>query len=139
VELPDLNEESDLYGYIEEEDEDFEFSESEYQSYSSSSDNEDEEQLDKNGKRGEFGGTSDEEENDEEVDKTILNTLDLTSKTLASKKHKVIQLLQQQSKIVRLSKSARNLLNVVIDSHSDNDVEEGNTVLFQNYFNIFSK
>jgi hypothetical protein len=57
--------------------------------------------LDKNGKRGECGGTSDEEENDEEVDKrvakklkTILNTLDLTS-SLASKKHKVNRVLQQ--------------------------------------------
>jgi hypothetical protein len=38
VELPDLNEESDLDGYVEEEDEDFEFSESELDSYSSSSD-----------------------------------------------------------------------------------------------------
>ncbi len=94
--MPDLNEESNLDGYAEEEDEDFEFSESELESYSSSTDDEDEEQLDKNGKRGECGGTSDEEENEEEVDKrlakrlkTILNTLDLTPKTLASKKHKV--------------------------------------------------
>jgi hypothetical protein len=45
VELPDLNNETDLDGYVEEEDEDFEFSESELESYSSSSDDE---QLDKN-------------------------------------------------------------------------------------------
>jgi len=100
-------------------------------------------------KRGECGGTSDEEENDEEVDKrvakklkTILNTLDLTPKTLASKKHKVNRVLQQ-SKIVRLSKYARNLFtfnganNVVNDSDSDSDVEEGKTILFQNYLKIF--
>ena len=56
-----------------------------------------EEQLDKNGKRVECGGTSDEEENDEEVDKrvakklkTILNTLDLTPKTLLSKKKSIV-------------------------------------------------
>ena len=86
-------------GYVEEEDEDFEFPISMLESYSSSSDDEDEEQLDKNGKRGECGGTSDEEENDEEVDKrvakklkTILNTLDLTPKTLLSKKKKSIVL-----------------------------------------------
>jgi hypothetical protein len=107
-----------------------------------------EEQLDKNGKRGECRGTSDEEENDEEVDKrvakklkTILNTLDLTPKTLASKKYKVNRILQQ-SKIVRLSKSWRNLFtfnganNVANDSDSDTDVE-GKSILFQNYLNIF--
>jgi len=105
--------------------------------------------LDKNGKRGECGGTSDEEENDEEVDKrvakklkTILNTLDLTPKTLLSKK-KVNRALQQ-SKIVRLSRSARNLFtfnganNVANESDSDTDVQEGNTNLFHDYLNIFS-
>ena len=52
-----------------------------------------EEILDKNGKRGECSATSDEEENNEEVEnrvakklKKILNTLELTPKTLKSKK-----------------------------------------------------
>ena len=50
----------------------------------------------------------------------------------------------QQSKIVRLSRSARNLFtfnganNVVNESDSDTDVQEGNTNLFQDYLNIFS-
>ena len=57
---------------------------------------EEEEHLDKNGKRGECGATTDEEEeddDDEETDKkvsqkvrSLLNSLDLTPKTLKSKK-----------------------------------------------------
>ncbi len=60
----------------------------------------------------------------------------ISSKTLLSKKKDNRAL--QQSKIVRLSKSARNLFtfnganNVVNVSDSDTDVEEGNTLLFQN-------
>jgi hypothetical protein len=62
--------------------------------------------------------------------KTILNTLDLTPKTLVSKKHKVNRILQQ-SKIVRLSKSGRNLFtfneanNVANDSDSDTSSSSG--------------
>ncbi len=59
------------------------------------------------------------------------------------KKKKVNRALQQ-SKIVRLSRSARNLFtfnganNVVNESDSDTDVQEGNANLFQDYLNIFS-
>ncbi len=92
--------------------------------------------LDKNGKRGECGATSDEEENNEEVDKrvakklkTILNTLELTPKTLKSKKQKMNRIFQQ-SKIQRLAKAGKNLFKIngasnIIDD-SDSDADESN-------------
>ena len=92
--------------------------------------------MDKNGKRGVCGATSDEEENNEEVDKrvakklkTILNTLELTPKTLKSKKQKMNRILQQ-SKIQRLAKAGKNLFKIngasnIIDD-SDSDAGESN-------------
>ena len=63
--MAELNQKIELDGYVEEEDEDFEFSV--YELESDSSDDDDEEVLDKNGKRGEFGATYDEEK----VDKIV--------------------------------------------------------------------
>ena len=120
-------------GYVEEEDEDFLVNESELGSESESSSSEEEEKLDKNGKRGECGATTDEEEeeqldkngkrgecgattddDDEETDKkvsqkvrSLLNSLDITPKTLKSKRKKLNRALQQ-SKIMRLSRNSRN-------------------------------
>jgi hypothetical protein len=77
------------------------------------------EELDKNGKRGECGATTDEEEEDDDDDdeetdrkvsqkvRSLLNSLDLTPKTLQSKRRKLNRTLQQ-SKIMRLSKRSRN-------------------------------
>jgi hypothetical protein len=64
--------------------------------------------------------------------------------TQTFQKKKEVNRALQQSKIVRLSRSARNLFtfnganNVVNESDSDTDVQEGNTNLFQDYLNIFS-
>ena len=88
--------------------------------------------LDHNGKRGECGATSDEEEVDKRVAKklkTILSTLDLTSKTLKSKKKKLNRVLLQ-SKIVRASKISKKLFtfdganNVNDESDSEDEDEE---------------
>ena len=99
---------------------------------SSSSDDEDEQVLDKNGKRGECGTTSDEEEIDKRVAKKlkkILSTLDLTPKTLKAKKKKLNSVLLQ-SKIVRASKISKKLFtfdganNVNDESDSEEEDEE---------------
>ena len=99
---------------------------------SSSSDDEDEQVLDKNGKRGECGTTSDEEEIDKRVAKKlkkILSTLDLTPKTLKSKKKKLNR-NSLKSKIVRASKIVKKLFtfdgvnNEIDESDSEEEVQE---------------
>ena len=102
----------------------------------SEEDDEEEEQLDnidKNGKRAKSGATPDESEEETEkkvAKKTreILNSLDLTPKTLKSKKRKLSRILQK-SKIARLSKENKNRFTFDgannINSDDESDSGEG--------------
>jgi hypothetical protein len=121
---------------------------SELNDESDNSSSDDEAPLDKNGKRGTCRGTEDEaeddddeeeeeeEEKEESDDKTdskvaqevrkILNSLDLTPKTLRAKRKKATRSLQQ-NKIMLLSKVSRNLFtfdganNIQSDDSDDSD------------------
>ena len=102
----------------------------------SEEDDEEEEQLDnidKNGKRAKSGATPDESEEETEkkvAKKTreILNSLDLTPKTLKSKKRKLSRILQK-SKIARLAKENKNRFTFDgannINSDDESDSGEG--------------